>query len=83
MIKDSGKLTTTKRAELRGVISAKPGLNRYLRVTPGGLLRIDAAAIKAGENLDGKYLLRTSGPRLSAEDTGLSPLQHAFAQVRP
>ena len=31
-----------KRAELRGVISTKPGLNRYLRVTPGGLLRIDA-----------------------------------------
>jgi len=31
MIKDSGKLTKTKRAELRGVISTKPGLNRYLR----------------------------------------------------
>jgi hypothetical protein len=39
MIVGSGKLTATKRAELRGVISTKPGLNRYLRVTPGGLLR--------------------------------------------
>jgi hypothetical protein len=62
MIKDSDKLTSTKRAELRGAITAKPGLNRYLRVTPGGLLRIDAAAIKAEENLDGKYLLRCSRP---------------------
>ena len=64
-------LNATKRAELRGVISTKPGLNRYLRVTPGGLLRIDASAIKAEENLDGKYLLRTSDPKLSAEDIAL------------
>jgi hypothetical protein len=71
LIKDSGTLTATKRAELRGVISTKPGLNRYLRVTPGGLLRIDAKAIKAEENLDGKYLLRTSDPHLPAEDIAL------------
>ena len=71
LIAGSGKLTATKRAELRGVISTKPGLNRYLRVTPGGLLRIDAKAIKAEENLDGKYLLRTSDPRLAAEDIAL------------
>src|SRR6516225_395844 len=67
-IKDSDQLSTGKRAELRGVISTKPGLNRYLRVTPGGLLRIDAARAKAEENLDGKYLLRTADPKLSAED---------------
>ena len=71
MIKDSDKLSATKRAELRGVISTKPGLNRYLRVTPSGLLRADAARIKAEENLDGKYLLRTSDPKLSAEDIAL------------
>jgi Transposase DDE domain len=71
MIKDSDTLTKTKRAELRGVISTKPGLNRYLRVTPGGLLRADAAAVKAEENLDGKYLLRTSDPKLPAEDIAL------------
>ena len=35
-----------------------PGLNRFLRVTPGGLLRIDKTKAKAEENLDGKYLLR-------------------------
>jgi hypothetical protein len=64
-------LSKDKRAELRGVISAKPGLNRYLRVTPGGLLRIDAARAKAEENLDGKYLLRTSDPKMTAEDIAL------------
>jgi len=71
MIKDSDKLSAAKRAELRGVISTRPGLNRYLRVTPGGLLRADAAKIKAGENLDGKYLLRTSDPTLPAGDIAL------------
>jgi hypothetical protein len=71
LIKASDALTATKRAELRGVISTKPGLNRYLRVTPGGLLRTDAAKIKSEENLDGKYLLRTSDPKLPAEDIAL------------
>ncbi len=71
MIKDADTLSKTKRAELRGVISTKPGLNRYLRVTPGGLLRTDAKAIKADQNLDGKYLLRCSDPKLSAEDIAL------------
>src|SRR6516162_1825995 len=71
LIKDSDKLSATKRAELRGVISTRPGLNRYLRVTPGGLLRADAAKIKAEENLDGKYLLRCSDPKLAAEDIAL------------
>src|SRR5487761_1827220 len=68
LIDGSDTLGKDKRAELRGVVSTKPGLNRYLRVTPGGLLRIDAARAKAEENLDGKYLLRTSDPKLSAED---------------
>lgn len=67
----SDQLSKDKRTELRGVISTKPGLNRYLRVTPGGLLRIDAAKAKAEENLDGKYLLRTSDPEMTAEDIAL------------
>jgi hypothetical protein len=71
MIAGSDQLTSTRRAELRGVISTKPGLNRYLRVTPGGLLRTDAAAVKAEENLDGKYLLRCSDPKMTAEDIAL------------
>jgi hypothetical protein len=71
MINSSDQLSKTKRAELRGVISTKPHLKRYLRTTPGGLLRIDAAAIKRETNLDGKYLLRTSDPTLSTEDIAL------------
>ena len=71
LIDGADKLSATKRAELRGVISTKPGLHRYLRVTPGGLLRIDKATVKAETNLDGKYLLRSSDPHLSAEDIAL------------
>jgi transposase len=70
LIDGTDALGKDKRAELRGVISTKPGLNRYLRVTPG-LLRIDAARAKAEENLDGKYLLRTSDPKMTAEDIAL------------
>jgi hypothetical protein len=68
LIAGTDTLIATKRAELRGVISTKPGLNRYLRVTGGGLLRIDATKVKTETNLDGKYLLRCSDPHLSAED---------------
>ena len=71
LIDGTDALSKDKRAELRGVISTKPGLNRYLRVTPGGLLRVDAARAKAEENLDGKYLLRTSDPKMTAEDIAL------------
>ena len=71
LIEGTGSLPKDKRAELRGVISTKPGLNRYLRVTPGGLLRVDAGKAKAEENLDGKYLLRTSDPKMTAEDIAL------------
>nr|WP_219420282.1 IS1634 family transposase [Pseudonocardia nigra] len=71
LIADTDRLTPTKRAELRGRISTMPGLNRFLRVTPGGLLRIDKKKINAEANLDGKYLLRCSDPDLSAEDIAL------------
>ena len=77
LIDDTDKLSERKRAELRGVISTKPGLNRYLRVTPSGLLRMDAAAIASEAKLDGKYLLRTSDPHLSAEDVALGYKQLA------
>jgi transposase len=67
-IAGSDQLTPTKRAELRGQLREKPGLNRYLRVTKSGLLRIDKAKIAAEAALDGKYLLRTSDPSIFAED---------------
>ena len=71
LIADSDRLPPMKRAELRGVISTKPGLSRFLRTTAGGLLRIDAEAIAGDEKLDGKYLLRSSDPTLSPEDIAL------------
>jgi hypothetical protein len=71
LIKDSDRLPALKRAELKGVISTKPGLSRFLRTTAGGLLRIDQEAIAADEKLDGKYLLRSSDPTLSPEDIAL------------
>jgi transposase len=70
-IDGSDTLSPTKRAELRGQISTKPGLNRFLRVTTGGLLRIDHTAINTERRLDGKYLLRCSDPKLSTEDIAL------------
>jgi len=77
MIAGSDKLTPTKRAELRGAIGTKPGLARLLRTTPGGLLRIDEAAVRAEEKLDGKYLLRSSDPTLPAADIALGYRQLA------
>jgi hypothetical protein len=74
-ITGSDALSPTTRAELRGQLSTKPGLNRYLRVTAGGLLRVDAKAITAETKLDGKYLLRCSDPTLSAEDIALGYTQ--------
>jgi hypothetical protein len=71
MIAGSDALPPTKRAELRGAISVKPGLPRLPRSTPAGLLRIDAAAIAAEERLDGTWLLRCSDPALSAAEIAL------------
>ncbi len=71
LIAGSGALSATKRAELAGRISAQPGPYRYLRRTPGGLLRVDRAKAAAEAKLDGKYLLRCSDPNMSAADIAL------------
>ncbi|MFF3159590.1 hypothetical protein [Streptomyces sp. NPDC057910] len=70
-IKDTDRLPRPERDQLAGQLSAKPGLKRLLRQTPGGLLRVDKKKIAAEERLDGKYLLRSSDPKLSAEDIAL------------
>jgi len=57
-----------RRDELVGSLRTKPGLRRYLRRTKAGLLRVDHAAAKRESHLDGKWLLRTCDPTLSAED---------------
>ena len=46
-------------------------LSRYLRQTKTGRLVLDRDRIAAEERLDGKYLLTTSDPSLSAEDVAL------------
>ena len=57
-----------RRDEFVGSLKNKPGLRRYLRRTPAGLLRIDAAKVKAEAHLDGKWLLRTSDVTLTPDD---------------
>jgi transposase len=48
-----------------------PTYSRYLRQTPSGRLRLDKAKLAAEAKLEGKYLLETCDPELSAEDAAL------------
>jgi transposase len=48
-----------------------PTLSRYLRQTTTGRLLIDRRKVAAEQRLDGKYLLSSSDPDLSAEDIAL------------
>jgi hypothetical protein len=48
-----------------------PSLRRWVRQLKSGRLRIDLAKVRAEERLDGKFLLSTSDPDLSAEDVAL------------
>jgi hypothetical protein len=68
LIDGSDDWTPRRRDELVGSLKTKPGLRRYLRRTGGGLLRIDHAAIKREQHLDGKWLLRTSDLTLTPDD---------------
>ena len=67
-IAGSDALPARKRAELAGQLRTKPAFNRFLRHTPGGLLRVDRAKTRADAQLDGKFLLRTSDESLTATD---------------
>jgi len=68
LIDGSDTWPKTKRDELVGSLRNKPGLRRLLRRTTTGLLRIDRAAAAREAHYDGKWLLRTSDPTLTAED---------------
>ena len=68
-IADTDRLATDERAAVAARLPA--GLRRLLRTTGAGKLRIDRAAVAAEAKLDGKFLLRTSDPTLSAEDVAL------------
>jgi hypothetical protein len=61
-------LPARRRAELAGALRTKPAFARFLRTTPGGLLRIDRTAVRRDANFDGKFLLRTSDESLTAAD---------------
>jgi Transposase DDE domain len=75
-----------REAHLRGECALRdhPTLSRYLRQTPSGRLALDRARIATEERLDGKYLLTTSDPSLSAEDIalGYKQLQEAERSFR-
>src|SRR4030095_4731548 len=48
-----------------------PSLGRWLTHQPNGRLRINTTKLKAEQRLDGKYLIATSDPHISAEDAAL------------
>jgi hypothetical protein len=48
-----------------------PALGRWVKQLPTGRLTLDRAKVTAEERLDGKYLLTTSDPDLTAEDVAL------------
>jgi hypothetical protein len=68
LIAGSDTWSARRRDEFVGSLKGRPGLRRYLRRTPGGLLRIDSKAVKAEAHLDGKWLLRTDDLTLTGED---------------
>ncbi len=70
-IAGSDSLAPTERHQLYGQLCAKRGYKRFLRQTKTGKLRIDRGAVTAEQHLDGKFLLRTSDPTLTAEDVAL------------
>lgn len=70
-IAGSDELPAAERHTLYGQLSTKRGYKRLLRQTKTGKLRVDRAAVKTEQHLDGKFLLRTSDPTLTAEDVAL------------
>jgi hypothetical protein len=84
----------TTAASSPGRLRAPPGYRRFLRTTSGGKLRLDRTAVPRDAHYDGKYLLRTSDPTLSAADVargykilweverGWKDLKHIFG-LRP
>jgi hypothetical protein len=71
--RDRAKTKAEQDAHQRGECALRDHktLSRYLRQTKTGRLVLDRDKLKAEERLDGKYLLTTSDPSLSAEDVAL------------
>jgi transposase len=71
--RERAKTKTERDAHQRGECALRDHktLSRYLRQTKTGRLVVDRDKTAAEERLDGKYLLTTSDPSLSAEDVAL------------
>ncbi len=72
-VRRKAKTTTAGQAHTRAECALRdhPTLSRYLRQTPSGRLQVDRRKVAAEERLDGKYLLSTSDPDLTAEEIAL------------
>jgi transposase len=62
---------STDHAKAECALREHPTLGRWVRQTAGGRLVLDRAKLAAEAKLDGKFLLSTSDPDLSAEDVAL------------
>ena len=68
-------------------LKTHPSLGRYVRELKDGQLRIDRAKVREEERLDGKYLLSTSDPSLTAEEVAcgykqLAEVERAFRTLK-
>jgi hypothetical protein len=65
--------TRNEAAHLRAECALRdhPTLGRWLTQQPNGRLKVNTAKLKAETRLDGKYLIATSDPTISAEDAAL------------
>jgi hypothetical protein len=87
--RDRAKTKADRDAHQRGECALRDHktLSRYLRQTKTGRLVIDRDKIAAEQRLDGKYLLTSSDPSLSAEDVALGYKQlleaeHSFRDLK-
>ena len=69
----TGRKSSAEAAHVKAECALRdhPALGRWLRQLPSGRLVIDRKKVAAEERLDGKYLLTTSDPDLSAADIAL------------
>lgn len=63
-----GSRTATEHTRKACDLVSRPGYARYLTETEGGGLRIDRAAVRQDERLDGKYVLMTNDLDTPAEE---------------
>ncbi len=70
---DTGSATADEAAHVKAECALRDhrALGRWLTQRPSGRLVIDRAKVAAEQRLDGKYLLTTSDPHLSAADVAL------------